>query len=112
MLNRQAPIESQFFKRLHDNLNAEIALGTVSTIDEAIEWLTYTYYYTRAMKNPMVYGFPHKILDVLVSSLINKLLFVQDTTMRGLVVREHFRKLVEDAAIKLDQNEMIRYDAK
>uniref|UniRef100_A0A183GT48 Activating signal cointegrator 1 complex subunit 3 n=1 Tax=Heligmosomoides polygyrus TaxID=6339 RepID=A0A183GT48_HELPZ len=27
MLIRQAPIESQFFKRIHDNLNAEIALG-------------------------------------------------------------------------------------
>lgn len=29
MLIRQAPIESQFFKRIHDNLNAEIALGEI-----------------------------------------------------------------------------------
>lgn len=29
MLIRQAPIESQFFKRIHDNLNAEISLGAL-----------------------------------------------------------------------------------
>ncbi|VDM79137.1 unnamed protein product, partial [Strongylus vulgaris] len=80
MLIRQAPIESQFFKRIHDNLNAEIALGepindivllkylisnlgTVSNIDEAVTWLTYTYYYTRAIQNPIAYGLPHTILD-------------------------------------------------
>ncbi|KAE9553444.1 hypothetical protein FO519_003357 [Halicephalobus sp. NKZ332] len=45
MLIRQAPIESQFMSRIHDNLNAEIAAGTVSTIDEAVEWLRFTYMY-------------------------------------------------------------------
>jgi len=27
MLTRQNPIESNFFKKIHDNLNAEISLG-------------------------------------------------------------------------------------
>lgn len=37
--------------------------GTVSNIDEAVTWLTYTYYYTRATQNPIAYGLPHMILD-------------------------------------------------
>lgn len=39
LLNQQLPIESQFIKKLPDNLNAEIVLGTVQNIKEAVEWL-------------------------------------------------------------------------
>lgn len=52
----QLPIESQFISHLPDHLNAEIVLGTVTNIREAISWLSYTYLYVRMMKNPMVYG--------------------------------------------------------
>ncbi|EPB78303.1 DEAD/DEAH box helicase [Ancylostoma ceylanicum] len=93
MLIRQAPIESQFFKRIHDNMNAEIALGTVSNIDEAVEWLTYTYYYTRATQNPIAYGLPHMILD------------------KDPDLRHHLTRMVTDVAVKLDQNQMIRFDS-
>ncbi len=50
------PIESQFVSHLADHLNAEIVLGTVTNIKEAISWLSYTYLYVRMMKNPMAYG--------------------------------------------------------
>ncbi|CAD6196952.1 unnamed protein product, partial [Caenorhabditis auriculariae] len=93
MLIHQAPIESQFFKRIHDNLNAEIALGTVSTIDEAIEWLTYTYYYTRSLLNPTVYGFQHTAIE----------------TDPGL--RNNFTQLLTKIAVELDDVQMIRFDA-
>ena len=56
MLVRQAPIESQFQRKIHDNLNAEIARGTVALLTDAIGWLRYTYFYVRAQKNPLVYG--------------------------------------------------------
>ena len=39
LLNQQLPIESQFIKKLPDNLNAEIVLGTVQNVKEAVEWL-------------------------------------------------------------------------
>lgn len=39
LLNQQLPIESQFIKKLPDNLNAEIVLGTVQNVKEAIDWL-------------------------------------------------------------------------
>jgi hypothetical protein len=43
LMTHQLPIESQFIASLRDNLNAEVVLGTVTTIKEAITWLSYTY---------------------------------------------------------------------
>ena len=42
-VNEQLPIESQLAKKLADNMNAEVVLGTIRSRDEAVEWLTYTY---------------------------------------------------------------------
>lgn len=56
MMNQQLPIESQLAKKLADNLNAEIVLGTVRSRDEAVSWLGYTYYYTRLLGSPVLYG--------------------------------------------------------
>ncbi|KHJ35518.1 putative activating signal cointegrator 1 complex subunit 3 [Erysiphe necator] len=52
----QAPIESRFSKHLVDNLNAEISLGTVTSIPDAIQWLGYSYLYVRMQRNPLTYG--------------------------------------------------------
>eukprot|EP00966_Prymnesium_polylepis_P087832 2032115-Prymnesium_polylepis.1 len=59
MLTQQLPIESQFVSMLCDHLNAEISLGTVTSVKEAVTWLSYTYLYVRMCRNPMVYGIPH-----------------------------------------------------
>lgn len=56
LLNAQLPIESQFIKKLADNLNAEIVMGTVTNVAEAVSWLGYTYLYVRMLKNPVLYG--------------------------------------------------------
>lgn len=56
MLTHQIPIESQFVKFLPDNLNAELVLGSVSTLKEACTWLGYTYLHVRMMRNPLAYG--------------------------------------------------------
>lgn len=50
------PIESRLAEKINDNLNAEIALGTVTTIDEGVQWLGYSYLFVRWKKNPMAYG--------------------------------------------------------
>ncbi|KAF8639907.1 hypothetical protein AX17_001158 [Amanita inopinata Kibby_2008] len=52
----QIPIESQFQKGLVDALNAEVSLGTVSNVHDAVRWLGYTYLFVRMRKNPLVYG--------------------------------------------------------
>lgn len=51
MLCVQLPIESQFISKLSDNLNAEVVLGTVQNVKEAVDWLgkiktlCYIYFY-------------------------------------------------------------------
>jgi len=56
----QLPIESRFSAKLVDNLNAEIALGTVTSIPEAVQWIGYSYLFVRMRRNPMAYGIDWK----------------------------------------------------
>ena len=56
LLLSQMPIESQFKALLADNMNAEIVLGNIASLSEAISWLRYSYLYIRMRKNPSVYG--------------------------------------------------------
>ncbi|KAI6180712.1 hypothetical protein M3Y98_00750700 [Aphelenchoides besseyi] len=92
MLIRQAPIESKFQTKIFDNLNAEIARGSVTTLSDAIEWLRYSYFYVRARKNPLVYGIDYQeVRDCPdLSSFLNDLCY--------------------SAADKLDASQMIRFD--
>jgi len=43
----QLPVESQLIKALPDHLNAEIVLGNIQSISEAVEWLSYSFLYVR-----------------------------------------------------------------
>ncbi|EEB05874.1 ATP-dependent RNA helicase Slh1 [Schizosaccharomyces japonicus yFS275] len=92
VVTQQSPIESQFVEHLVDNLNAEIALGSVTNIDEAVSWLGYTYLYIRMRKNPLIYGIAYDTL--------------QDDPLLGSKRRE----LVMLAAQKLYANQMIVYN--
>ena len=56
LLNDQLPIESQLIHRLPDVLNAEIVLGSITNLKEAVNWLGYTYLYIRMLRNPETYG--------------------------------------------------------
>ena len=42
----------------------QICLGTVSNIEEAVRWLSYTYMHVRMRYNPLVYGITYKTLSV------------------------------------------------
>jgi antiviral helicase SLH1 len=55
-VTQQIPIESRLVERIVDNLNAEISLGTVTTVNEAVQWLGYSYLFVRWKKNPLHYG--------------------------------------------------------
>jgi pre-mRNA-splicing helicase BRR2 len=92
LLNEQLPIESQFIKKLVDNLNAEIVSGTVKNVDEAAEWLGYTYYYVRMMRNPALYGVSDAMLQ------------------RDPMLVAHRKNLIHSAACVLDQHGMLEYD--
>ncbi|KAF9247180.1 Sec63-domain-containing protein [Melanogaster broomeanus] len=58
----QKPIESQFNSGMVDALNAEIALGTVASVQEGVRWLGYTYLFVRMRKNPFQYGMSRETL--------------------------------------------------
>ncbi|XP_033120994.1 activating signal cointegrator 1 complex subunit 3-like isoform X2 [Anneissia japonica] len=92
LMTRQNPIESQFIENLADNLNAEVALGTVTNVDEAVKWLSYTYLFVRMYMNPLAYGLNHKAM--------------QDDP--GL--ENHRRDLICVAAKQLDKTHMLRFD--
>lgn len=55
-VTQQQPIESRFSSKLVDNLNAEIALGTVTSVSEAVQWVGYSYLFVRMRRNPIAYG--------------------------------------------------------
>ncbi|KAG1665183.1 Activating signal cointegrator 1 complex subunit 3 [Nymphon striatum] len=92
LLTNQYPIESSFNNNMTDNLNAEICLGTVGNIDEAVQWLSYTYLYIRMRKNPHVYGINYKDIEF------------------DPEIFEHRRNLIITAAKALDRIQMIRFE--
>jgi replicative superfamily II helicase len=52
LLRDGKPIESRLAEELAAHLNAEIALGTVSDIEDVMDWLETTFYYVRARSAP------------------------------------------------------------
>eukprot|EP00041_Stephanoeca_diplocostata_P037706 m.1438323 g.1438323 ORF g.1438323 m.1438323 type:complete len:1940 (+) comp25090_c1_seq3:91-5910(+) len=92
VMTRQTPIESQFISRLADHLNAEIALGTVTNVEEGMRWLSYTYLFQRLRKNPLVYGIAHDDIK----------------NDRDLVQKRI--ELISTAARALDKARMVRFD--
>ena len=91
-VTQQQPIESKFSRKLIDNLNAEIALGTVTSIAEAVQWLGYSYLFVRMQRNPTAYG-----ID-----------WAEIRDDPQLVQRR--RKLVIDAARALQRSQMTIYN--
>ena len=83
---------SIFLALLADNLNAEISLGTVTNVEEAVQWLSYTYLYVRMRKNPLVYGMKYAELKE------DPLLDIKRT------------EIIRETARKLDRAKMIRFD--
>ena len=91
-VTQQQPIESKFSRKLVDNLNAEIALGTVTSVPEAVQWLGYSYLFVRMQRNPLTYG-----ID-----------WAEIRDDPQLVQRR--RKLLIDAARVLQQSQMIIFN--
>eukprot|EP00804_Cyclotella_cryptica_P005774 CCRYP_000100-RC/>CCRYP_000100-RC protein AED:0.06 eAED:0.06 QI:2796/1/1/1/0.9/0.76/21/2629/1339 len=91
-LVRATPIESNFIKQLADHFNAEVVAGTVTNIQEAVEWIRYTYLHVRMCRNPLAYG-------------ISPVQHESDPTLRT-----RSRELAVDAAKLLDERKMIRYN--
>jgi pre-mRNA-splicing helicase BRR2 len=98
LMNQQLPIESQMVAKLADNLNAEVVLGTVTSVRDAAAWLSYTYLYVRMLKNPGAYG-------VAAGSAGGGGGGGEDP-----LLLQRRLDLAHSAALVLDRNNLIRYD--
>jgi pre-mRNA-splicing helicase BRR2 len=78
---------------LADQLNAEVVLGTVSNVKEAVNWLAYTYLYVRMLRTPSLYGIDEE----------------SEITKDPLLVQRR-ADLVHTAAMLLSKAGMIKYD--
>lgn len=94
LLNEQLPIESQYISKLADNLNAEIVLGTISNVKEAVEWIGYLYLYVRMLRRPTLYGVSAEEIAA-------------DPTLEQRRI-----DLIHTAASILDKGGLIKYDRK
>jgi activating signal cointegrator complex subunit 3 len=61
------PVESSLSEHLHDHINAEIVSGTIGSKQDAIDYITWTYYFRRLLKNPTYYQ-----LEDVASDNVNK----------------------------------------
>lgn len=90
-LNNASLIESRFSAHLKESLNAEIALGNISTLKEAFDWVNYTFYAIRLRRNPMGYGCK-----------------VQQN--KELSIEMHITETIEATLEYLDKLRLIRWD--
>jgi len=49
------PVESCLQEQLHDHINAEVVNGTITSKQDGIDFLTWTYFYRRLTRNPAYY---------------------------------------------------------
>ncbi|KAJ8971261.1 hypothetical protein NQ317_011620, partial [Molorchus minor] len=94
LLNQQLPIESQLISKLPDMLNAEIVLGTIQNLRDAVTWLGYSYLYIRMLRQPTLYGISH------------------DHIQQDPLLEQHRADLIHTAALHLDRSGLVKYDRK
>lgn len=87
------PSSNRFTEGLVDSLNAEVALGTVTTMDEGVRWLGYSYLFVRMRKNPLVYG------------------MVIDDVVQDPLLGSKRMALMNNSVKRLLETQMIKYDA-
>ncbi|KAL1967159.1 hypothetical protein VTN77DRAFT_3450 [Rasamsonia byssochlamydoides] len=76
-LNEALPIESHLQIYLHDAFVTEISTKTIASTQDAVDWMTYTYFYRRLLANPSFYGLSdvsHEGLSTFLSELVENTL--------------------------------------
>ncbi|MGQ3413034.1 DEAD/DEAH box helicase [Natrinema sp. LN54] len=94
-------IESRLAESLETHLNAEIAMGTITDLEDVMDWLETTFYYVRGQSKPDDYDFPNlrqRVRDCL-EGLVDRG-FVEtgedlsiEATPRGVLTSKYYLRL-------------------
>ena len=77
------PVESSLLAVLADHLNAEVVASTITTKQEAMDYLTWTYFFRRLLVNPSFYeleSLDHTQINQYLSQLIQKTLGILENS--------------------------------
>jgi activating signal cointegrator complex subunit 3 len=91
-LLQQMPIDSKFGDNMSNSLNAEVAMGSVTSQKDAADWIRYTYMYVRMFRTPTQFG-------------------ITDTDQKAdPTLEKKRRELVNESAQQLNKAKLIRID--
>ena len=103
-------ITSRFERGMNDALNAEIFLGTVSNINDAVQWLGYTYLFVRARKNPMAYGMTSLVFRFLLNPIQSHPGMLWDDVANDPRLGAKRNQLVTNAVRRLVEARMVNWN--
>ncbi|KAF5277172.1 hypothetical protein FQR65_LT03878 [Abscondita terminalis] len=93
MVDDVHPVESNLHKNLTEHLNAEVVLRTIIEFGDAVQWVTTTYLYVRAGKNPKHYGIPIGLTSLEIDKKLLEMCLIQ------------IHKLARSGMLIIDQND-------
>ncbi|NKE36891.1 DEAD/DEAH box helicase [Natronococcus sp. JC468] len=95
-------IESRLAETLGTHLNAEIAMGTITDLEDVMDWLETTFYYVRGQSKPEAYDFPNlrgRVRDCLENLVDRGFVAMDETdlsieaTPRGVLASKYYLRL-------------------
>ena len=92
------PVESSLHRVLDNHLGAEISAGTIPTKQDALDYLTWTFFFRRLHKNPSFYG-----LEISAEE--------HNTALAQTMANEYMVKLVDDSLDQLAESRCATVEA-